>query len=727
MRERPPDTGVTPFWLASYFVAVLVVGVAAGVIFYNHEIGGSGQLWRLLPMLLVGELLGYLVVLIAPGERVVPPNRALTGVVLAMVARLLLAFFTAMVIRLGDPSVSTGAALSGVYVTRWAVALLHIVLIVLYLWLTRSVLETDRLKAPTERRRRPRATGPKTEAADEESRRQRLLSALMDREEAAVEQAAAAQATTLLTNEPEDTQEGIVHPVHEPSFTRSLAELARDDVELGETELPADSELEAQAAAQSEDVSEELLTPEPEADLVHPVHEPSFTELLAELARDEVVLNEEEAAQQSTSESGAPAEGQAAGTQPEAEDRGAEEEPLRLPLDDDQRVGGDTATFAPVQVAPPASALDRIGATVSDEAEDEDEPAVAEALPAEPAPAVPEPIFVGFAGAGRVEFIPPERTPVPVSETQPEATTETVSETQPEPTMSGVSETMPEAEPKAEPAFAAEPAPLADSEPQPVSEPGPVTDALTGPVARLRDLLAGLAPGYRIAVMGLTGPAVAVVSPADQDAEAALGPLRVSLPGLAEALRVVRSAQLETLLAVCERGTCALTAAPQGLEAGAVALLLPGDVQLGAATLQLRQVRNSLVGLELPSGELPGADFTPLSSLGGAPPAAAPLLQAIPGLTPWAGERSWLVAAATADPALVAAAADHLWNSWRDLAVRAGLGQLLRLLVTGNSSGLVLGGVGDELGLALVGDSPADVAKLQVQVRKVQSSSGGAS
>lgn len=724
MRDRPPDTAVTPFWLASYFVAVLVVGVAAGVIFYNHDIGGSGQLWRLLPMLLVGELLGYLVVLIAPGERVVPPNRALVGVLLAMVARLLLAFFTAMVIRLGDPAIATAVAFGGAYVTRWAVALLHIVLIVLYLWLTRSVLETDRLKAPAERRRRARATTTPTEAVDEEARRQRLLSVLMDREEMPAEPPAPAQAATLLTNEPEDTQEGIVHPVHEPSFTRSLAEVARDDVELGETELPADRELAAQAAAEPQDVADELLTAEPQADLVHAVHEPSFTEVLAELARDEVLLNEAEAAEQSVPGPEDVAAEQAA-TPPGAEPGGAEAAPLRLPLEDDQRVGGDTAAFAPVQVAPLTSALDRIGATVSDEAGEEVEVAAEPAPPVEPVSAAPEPISVGFAGAGRVEFITPEATPVAAStpETAPEPTTLPAPETTPE------VEPQPEAAPAAEPAegegFETETAP----EPQPVAEPlsGPVAEPLSGPVAQLRDVLAGLAPGYRVAVLGPPGPAVAVVSSAEQDAEAALGPLRLSLSALAAALSVVRSSHLDTLLAVCERGTCALTAVPQGLAAGAVALLLPSDVQLGAATLQLREVRNRLGVVELPPADLPPADLTPLPPLDDIPTTAAPLLPAIPGLSPWAGEGRWLVAASIADPARVAAAADQLWNLWRDLAARAGLGQLLRLLVTGDSSGLVLGGLQDNLGMALVGDSPADVAKLQVQVRRVQSGSGGAS
>lgn len=723
MRERPPDTGVTPFWLASYFVAVLVVGVAAGVIFYNHEIGGSGELWRLLPMLLVGELLGYLVVLIAPGERVVPPNRALAGVVLAMVARFLLAFFTAMVVRLGDPSVATSAALSGVYVTRWAVALLHIVLIVLYLWLTRGVLETERLKPLPERTRRPRTTTPPPKAPDDETRRQRLLSVLMDREDGPAQEAASAEPATLLTDEPEDTQEGIVHPVHEPSFTRSLAELARDDVELGETELPSDSELAAEAEAESRDVSDELLAPEPEAELVHPVHEPSFTELLAELARDEVVLNEEEAAAEAPPEPAAGGAGPAAVEEPgpltEPTGETTEKEPLRLPLEDDQRAGGDTAAFAPVQVAPPASAFDRVGAMVSDSTEDEAE-APAEAPPAEPPPAVPEPIFVGFADAGRVEFLPAEPTAPPAAEPQPEPDVPPQPEAAPEPEAVAEPEPPEVAEAEPQPAVAPEPEPPAELQP----EPEVVT--LSGPAGQLRDLLSGLAPGYQVAVSPATGPVVAAVGQPDRGADSALGPLRASLPALREALALARSTELEALLAVCEGGTCAVTAAPQGLAAAAVALLMPGEVQLGAAAMQLKQVRKSLEPLDLPPGELPAAVLAPLPPLDEMPPAANETAQAVPGLSPWRGERLLLVGAGAADPALVAAAADQLWGAWRDLATRAGLGSLTRLLVTGNASGLVLGDAGGDVLLALVADTPADVAKLQVQIRKLQASSGGA-
>ena len=56
MRTREETGGVTPFWLAAYLVAVVIVSVAASVTLYNHQVGSHGPLARLIPMVLVGVI-----------------------------------------------------------------------------------------------------------------------------------------------------------------------------------------------------------------------------------------------------------------------------------------------------------------------------------------------------------------------------------------------------------------------------------------------------------------------------------------------------------------------------------------------------------------------------------------------------------------------------------------------------------------------------------------------
>ena len=103
VRDESNSEGLPAFWVAIYLVAVLIVGVAAGTLLARHEIGGMGEMWRLLPMLLVGELIIYLAILVVPGEKVVPPGRALFGVAFGMAIRALMAFLTASALRLSSP------------------------------------------------------------------------------------------------------------------------------------------------------------------------------------------------------------------------------------------------------------------------------------------------------------------------------------------------------------------------------------------------------------------------------------------------------------------------------------------------------------------------------------------------------------------------------------------------------------------------------------------------
>ncbi|MBU0608943.1 MAG: hypothetical protein KKI08_13745 [Armatimonadetes bacterium] len=175
--ERP-DTGLPAFWVTVYLVAVLIVGVAVGTLLGRYNVGGAGELWRLLPMLLVGELIVYLAILVVPGERIVPPGRALFGVAFGMAIRVLMAFLTAAAMRLSDPSAGQGALMARAYATQWLLALVQLLLVLFYLWLIRGALETDRLRPPVRRARRRLVEQERRDVEQAEARRQRLLSAL---------------------------------------------------------------------------------------------------------------------------------------------------------------------------------------------------------------------------------------------------------------------------------------------------------------------------------------------------------------------------------------------------------------------------------------------------------------------------------------------------------------------------------------------------------------------
>lgn len=189
MRDQQNESGVAPIWFGAYLVAALVVGVAAGVILYREGIGGEGPQARLLPMLLVAELVIYTVTLALPGERVVPPGRAVAGIIFGMAIRACMAFLTAAAVRLGSPTLSQGDVMVAVYARLWLAALVQVLLVLLYLWLIRGALETDRLKPPVRRARaraKERASAEREAgAAEDEERRRRLLNALLDSQEAA--------------------------------------------------------------------------------------------------------------------------------------------------------------------------------------------------------------------------------------------------------------------------------------------------------------------------------------------------------------------------------------------------------------------------------------------------------------------------------------------------------------------------------------------------------------
>ncbi|MEN6303240.1 MAG: hypothetical protein ABFD96_10980, partial [Armatimonadia bacterium] len=182
--EQERTSVVTPFWMIIYLVATMVVGTAAAVLIYRHDIGSHGLFWRLLPMLLVGELIIYLIMLIVPGERVVPPERAAFGVGFGLVIRASMAFLSASAIRLTDPSLGQALVMKDVYASYWLAALVQILLTVLYLWLIRGALESGRLKPPVQRAQAQARVQMQEEEQAGEERRRRLLSALVEQREA---------------------------------------------------------------------------------------------------------------------------------------------------------------------------------------------------------------------------------------------------------------------------------------------------------------------------------------------------------------------------------------------------------------------------------------------------------------------------------------------------------------------------------------------------------------
>lgn len=495
MNEDMRETTITPFWLAAYLLAVAVVGVAAGVLFYQHQVGGEGALARLLPMLWVGEILGYLVVLIAPGERVVPPQRALTGVAFAMVARVIMAFFTATALRLADPSAHTGALFGHVYASRWAVSLLHILLMVLYLWLIRAALETDRLKTPVEKPQ-PRRSQPAARVDEAETRRQRLLSALKDESETPAE-----TPSEELTHEVEELLPPtvpVVHPTHEPSFGEVLVELARDEVM--EVEREEEAAAAPEAAAPVEEAPQEE-TPAPEgAAPPAPETEELFTPGLP------------------TAPAPAPAD------EPATSEAPVQAPPLTLPLDEPEP-SGDTAAFTPTAPAE---------APAPETAEQEAEVLLEEHHEPEVVHAMHEPSF------GEV-LVDLARDEVHAAVEQPAASA---------PTSLG---------------------------------------------ARLQALLTPLAGDLTVTVG--EAPALGLLVPAGQPAADLLEALQAGLPVVAAALETSRAGELETVLALCANGILGLTVPPSGVGEGAVLAALPRETQLGVASLQLKQLRRQLADL----------------------------------------------------------------------------------------------------------------------------------
>ncbi|MCE5240082.1 hypothetical protein LLH23_16595 [bacterium] len=307
------ETGLPAFWVTLYLLAVLIVGVAAGTLLGRHHVGGVGDFWRLLPMLLVGEVVIYLVILAVPGDRVVPPGRAMFGVVFGMAIRALMAFLTAAAMRLGDPSAGQGALMAQTYATQWLVALTQVLLVLFYLWLIRGALESEQLRPPLQRAQEEIVEQERQEAEQAAERRRRLLSALQE-------------------------VRGETGPLPEPEPVQPEPEPVQPEPE------PVQPEPEP-VQPEPEPVQPEPEPVQPEPELVQPEPEPVQPE-------PEPVQPEPEP------------------VQPEPEPVQPEPEPVQ-PEPEPEAAGDDTAAFTPVQLARASQLaldMDETGAAAGDSA-----------------------------------------------------------------------------------------------------------------------------------------------------------------------------------------------------------------------------------------------------------------------------------------------------------------------------------------------------------------------
>ena len=265
-RSERTNESLPAFWVAIYLVALLVVSVAAGTLLARHQVGGAGEVWRLLPMLLVGELVIYLVILVVPGERIVPPGRALFGVVFGMVIRALMAFLTASALRLSDPSASQSALMAQVYAARWFVALMQMLLVLFYLWLIREALESERLRPPVRRAQKRVVEEAREDVLEAEQRRQRLLNALHERREQEMADSAAPAEPEPLP-EPVIAAPVVVAPEPEPTIAAPVVVAPEPEPAIAEPVVVAPEPEPVIAAPVA-------VAPEPEPAAVEPEPEP---------------------------------------------------------------------------------------------------------------------------------------------------------------------------------------------------------------------------------------------------------------------------------------------------------------------------------------------------------------------------------------------------------------------------------------------------------------------
>lgn len=251
---------VTWFWAALWLVAALVIGINATVVLHQYRVVPDEPTVKLAGMLLIGELLLYFVVLMLPGERIVPPGRTILVVIGAVGARLLMAVIAAQMAILAGDTTSFSQLWRIMHGSFWLGALLQMLLIAIYLWLVRSALEIPRRRAKGYRRPAPTdqqhdAGHTHTRPTDEQirQRQEQLLSALMENPDAPVEAPISHDARTVQSPPPSPTLSPeqtvatdshhlppVIHPAPEPDTTPPAAVEPPAPVATDTPTVPAD-------------------------------------------------------------------------------------------------------------------------------------------------------------------------------------------------------------------------------------------------------------------------------------------------------------------------------------------------------------------------------------------------------------------------------------------------------------------------------------------------------
>lgn len=227
--EAPVTLRLVLVWLLSVFVIGITLAVWADSLrFWEAEASA-----KLVSILVIFELVVYLVVLLLPTDQIVPPGRTALVALVGAGTRLMMALAAAKIVA--GATLPLKEAWLEFYGGLWWVALIHIALVGVFLWLVRAALEEPR---PSRRARRERAVrepfvfdepeedepqaDQKENPASQHERQHELLSALMERpDEPVTEEAGSIPAVLREPEQPapitQPRPEGAYMPPEEPS------------------------------------------------------------------------------------------------------------------------------------------------------------------------------------------------------------------------------------------------------------------------------------------------------------------------------------------------------------------------------------------------------------------------------------------------------------------------------------------------------------------------------
>ncbi len=186
----PRNANVTPVTLKlvlMWLLSVFIIGITLAVWADSLRLWEAESSAKLVGILVVFELLVYTVILLLPTDKIVPPGRTVLAALVAAGARLMMALAAAKLVA--GATMPLREVWMDFYSGLWWVAVIHVGLMGIFLWLVRAALEEPRTGRRT-RRERPAAEAYAPEAFDEEEpedgvdqqeRQQELLSALMER------------------------------------------------------------------------------------------------------------------------------------------------------------------------------------------------------------------------------------------------------------------------------------------------------------------------------------------------------------------------------------------------------------------------------------------------------------------------------------------------------------------------------------------------------------------